>query len=134
MPDAESSRDIMARQMTEGRKVLVPYLAEHFKRKGIKQLDAAEQKRRFAQRALTPEQEAALWAQEMASRGLTELVPGSPQVLEIGLGISKQVYPDRWDMMTGEGRDHASDQAEWAMKMAKECFPEPAETQDGAGR
>lgn len=133
MPDAESSRDIMARTMTDGRKVLVPYLAEHFKRKGIRELDPAEQKRRFVQAAITDDQERQMWIQEMTSRGLAELVPGSPQALDIGLGIAKVKYPDRFDMLAGEGRDHASDQAEWAMKMAKQCYPEAPETgEDGA--
>lgn len=125
MPDPSSSRDILAETMIQGRKVLTPLLSEMLKRKGIQEVDAAEQRRRFWQRALTPEQEAALWQQEMIARGLTELVPGSPEAVQIGLGISKAVYPDRFDMLEGEGRDHASAQAEWAWKMAQEGPPEP---------
>ena len=124
MPEqAGSPRDILARTMADGRKVLVPYLAEMMKRNKISEVDAAEQRRRFWQRALTPEQEQALWVQEMAARGLTELVPGSPEVLDIGLGISKQVYPDRWDMMGGEGRDSLGAQAKWSWTQARKGPP-----------
>lgn len=123
MPEPQSSRDILAEQMIQGRKVLVPHLAQMLKRRGIQEVDATEQRRRFWQRVLTPEQEAQLWQQEMAMRGITELVPGSPEALDIGLGIAKQVYPDRFDMMAGEGRDHESDQADWAWKMASKGPP-----------
>lgn len=124
MANAESPRDILATTMRDGRKVIVPLLAEMLKRRGIEEVDNTEERRRFWQRALTPEQEAALWQQEMTSRGITELVPGSPEALDIGLGISKQVYPDRWDMMAGEGRDQGSAQAVWAAKHARRGPPE----------
>lgn len=120
---AGSPRDILARTMADGRKVLVPYLAEMLKRSDITEVDAAEQRRRFNQRALTPEQEQQLWVQEMAARGIQQLEPGSPQALDIGLAVSKRVYPDRWDMLAGEGRDGLSEQALWAWKMARKAQP-----------
>jgi hypothetical protein len=126
---AGSPRDILAQTMADGRKVLVPHLAEMLKRSDIKEVDSSEQRRRFNQRAMTPEQEQQLWVQEMTSRGLAELTPGSPEALDIGLRISKQVYPDRWDMLAGEGRDGLSDQALWAWKMARTVEP-PAAEQD----
>lgn len=119
-----SPRDILAETMEGGRKVVVPYLAEMLKRTGITEVDSEEERRRFWQRAMTPEQETLLWHEEMVRRGISQLVPGSPEVLEIGLGISKQVYPDRWDMLTGEGRAHQSDQARWAWKLARRGPPE----------
>lgn len=120
---AGSPRDILARTMADGRKVLVPYLAEMLKRSDIKEVDAAEQRRRFNQRALTPEQEQQLWVQEMAARGIQQLEPGSPEAIDIGLAISKRVYPDRWDMLAGEGRDGLSEQAMWAWKQARKAQP-----------
>jgi hypothetical protein len=124
MSDASAPRDILAETMTQGKKVLVPMLAEMLKRKGIETVESKEERRRFWQRAATPEQEALMWQQEMANRGLTELVPGAPQTLDIGLGISKRVYPDRWDMAPGEGRDTESAQAEWAARHARKGPPE----------
>lgn len=117
MPEAKSSRDIMAEVMSGGRQALVPMLAEMLKRDGIDEVDTAEERRRFWQRALTPEQEAQLWQQEIANRGITQMTP--EQATDIGLGISKQVYPDRWDMMPGAGRDTEAKQAMWASKHAK---------------
>jgi hypothetical protein len=120
---AGSPRDILAQTMADGRKVLVPYLATMMKRSDIKEVDASEQRRRFWQRALTPEQEQQLWVQELAARGIPQLVPGSPDAVDIGLKISKQTYPDRWDMLPGEGRDNQSDQAMWAWKQAQKGPP-----------
>jgi predicted transcriptional regulator len=125
MPEQKTPRDVLAETMDGGRKVIVPLLAEMLKRKGIDEVDTAEQRRRFWQRALTVEQEQQLWQQAMIERGLVQLTPGDPVTIDIGLGISKMVYPDRWDMLPGEGRDHASQQAEWAWKMAKAGPPKP---------
>lgn len=126
MPEnPQSSRDILAEVMDQGRKSLVPHIAEMLKRTGIREVDAAETRRRFWQRALTPEQEANLWAQEMLRRGITELVPGSPEAVDIGLGISKAVYPDRWDMSMAEGRTHESEIGEWAWSQAQKGPPTP---------
>lgn len=128
MPEtAGSPRDILAQTMADGRKVLVPHLAEMLKRSDIKEVDTAEQRRRFNQRALTPEQEQQLWVQEMTSRGIAELMPGSPEARDIGLEISKHVYTGRWDMMPGEGRDSLSDQAMWAWNLARTVEPPAAE-------
>ena len=131
MPDADSTRDILAQVMHDGKKTLVPILAEMLKRKKIAEVEPSEERRRFWQRALSPEQEALLWRQEAATRGLTELVPGSPEVADIGLKLSKQVYPDRWDMAGGEGRDTESAQAEWSARHARRGPPTPkAEQQE----
>ena len=122
--DPGSPRDILAQTMTDGRKVLVPHLAGLLKRNKIAEVESSEERLRFWQRALSPEQEQLLWQQEMAARGIQQLVPGSPEVLDIDLGISKQVYPSRWDMLPGEGRDDQSDQAMWAWKHAQKGPPE----------
>ena len=66
-----------------------------------------------------------MWTQAMIARGITQLIPGSPEAIDIGLGIAKAKYPDRFDMMGQEGRDHASQQAMWAMKHAKAGPPAP---------
>lgn len=124
---SSSPRDILAKTMSDGRRVLVPLLAQQLKREGIAEVDASEERRRFWQRALTPEQEQALWLQEMAARGIAELVPGSPEALDIGLGISKQTYPSRWDMLPGDGRDDQGSQAAWAWKHARKGPPEPTQ-------
>jgi hypothetical protein len=126
MPDKPlAPRDILARTMQDGRTVLIPHLAEMLRREGIATVESPEERRRFWQRALTPEQEAQMWLQEAVARGITEFIPGSPEVLDIGLGIAKAVYPDRFDMMGQEGRNHASAQAEWAMRHARRGPPEP---------
>ncbi|HVQ45107.1 MAG TPA: hypothetical protein VMT30_09210 [Candidatus Saccharimonadia bacterium] len=114
MPDAAAPRDIMAETMVQGRKSLVPHLAEMLKRDAIAEVPPDEERRRFWERAKTPAQEAQMWQQEMQQRGLTELTP--ELALDIGLKISQQVYPDRWDMSTGEGRTTQADIANWAMK------------------
>lgn len=124
MPDtAGSPRDVLAEVMAEGRKVLVPHLAEMLKRTQIKEIDTSEERQRFWQRAITPEQEQLLWQEGMARLGTLELTPD--QALDLGLQISKRVYPDRWDMLGGEGRDAQSDQAMWAWKQAKLGPPVP---------
>lgn len=126
MPDKPlAPRDILARVMDDGKKTLTPHLAEMLRRDGIEEVDGGEQRRRFWQRAISPEQEAILWQQAMVQRGITQLLPGSPAALEIGLGISKSVYPDRWDMAPQEGRDHQSQQAEWAWTLARRGAPQP---------
>lgn len=125
MAEVESPRDILARVMDGGRKTVVPLLAEMLRRKGIAEIPSAEERRRYWQRALTVEQEQQLWAEEMARRGIQQLTPGAPETIEMGLGIAKQVFPDRFDMMTGEGRDQASAQAEWAYKHAQRGEPQP---------
>lgn len=122
-----SPRDILAQVMADGRKSLVPHLAEMLKHADIETLDSAEERRRFWQRAVSPEDEQRLWQQEMATRGLTELDPKS--ALEIGLGISQKVYPARWDMAMAEGRDHESDIAQWAWKHAKRGDPSAEQEQ-----
>jgi hypothetical protein len=142
MPDAGSQRDILAEVMAQGRKVLVPHLAEMLKREKIETIGGAEERRRFWQRAMTPEQEQMLWQTEMANRGITELTPDV--ALEIGLGISQKVYPSRWDMATAEGREHESEIAQWAWQHAKKGDPnaaadeqptpaQPAPTNEGEG-
>jgi hypothetical protein len=126
--DESSPRDILAQTMADGRKSVVPYLAEMLKRDKIAEVPPDEERRRFWQRALTPEQETALWQQEMQQRGLMELTP--ELALDIGLKISQQVYPDRWDMMPAEGRDAQSQQAQWAMKHTR-AGPPKAMQQEG---
>ena len=128
MPDASSPRDILAETMAEGRKSVVPYLAELLKRDKIAEVPPDEERRRFWTRVLTPEQEAQLWAQEMQQRGLMELTPET--ALDIGLKIGSQVYPDRFDMMTGEGRNTQAQQAEWAWRHVK-VGPPAAMQQEG---
>lgn len=123
MADTASPRDILARVTADGRKVLVPHLAEMLQREGIETVQSKEERRLFWLRAATPEQEAQMWQDEMLQRGITELAPESPEVLDIGLKISKAVYPARWDMLEGEGRTHASEQAQWAWKHAKKGPP-----------
>lgn len=124
MPDtAGSPRDVLAKVMSEGRKTLVPHLAEMLKRTQIKEIDTSEERQRFWQRAITPEQEQLLWQEGMARLGTLELTPD--QALDLGLQISKRVYPDRWDMLGGEGRDAQSDQAMWAWKQAQKGPPTP---------
>jgi hypothetical protein len=126
MPDKPlAPRDILARTMQDGRTVLIPHLAEMLRREGIATVESPEERRRFWQAAITDEQEQQMWLQEMTARGITELIPGSPEALDIGLGISKVKYPDRWDMTGQEGRNHESQQAEWAMKHARRGPPEP---------
>ena len=100
--------------MADGRKSVVPYLAEMLRREKIAEVPPDEERRRFWQRALTDKQEQQLWQDEMAQRGMTELTP--ELALDIGLKIAQSVFPDRWDMMAGEGRMSQSDQANWAMK------------------
>ena len=117
MAESSSPRDVLAETMAEGRKVLVPYLAEMLKRKSIAEVPPPEERQRFWQRAKTPEQEQQLWADEMNVRGITELTPEF--AVDIGLKIGQQVYPDRFDMMTGEGRTTQADQAQWAWKHAQ---------------
>lgn len=133
MADSMSSRDILARVMRDGRKVLVPHLAEMLQREAIETVESKNERKLFWERAVTPEQEAQMWLGEMAARGITELVPGSPEAADIGLKISKSVYPARWDMMSGEGRQHASEQAMWAWKHAKQGPPEPKADEMGEG-
>ncbi len=127
MPEAAAPRDVLAEVMDGGKKAIVPHLAEMLRRKGIAEVPTAEQKRRFDQPAITDEQEQQMWQQEMIARGIQQLVPGDPATIDIGLKISKAKFPDRWDMMTGEGRDKTSAQAEWAWKMARSTLPKPKE-------
>jgi hypothetical protein len=127
MPDTKplAPRDILARTMKDGRDVLIPHIAEMLRREGIAEVPSDEERRRFWQAALTDEQEQQMWAQAMIARGITQLIPGSPEAIDIGLGIAKAKYPDRFDMMGQEGRDHASQQALWAMRHAKAGPPTP---------
>ena len=127
MPDTKplAPRDILARTMRDGRDVLIPHIAEMLRREGIAEVPSDEERRRFWQAALTDEQEQQMWTQAMIARGITQLIPGSPEAIDIGLGISKAKYPDRWDMLEGEGRNHASQQATWAMKHARKGPPAP---------
>ena len=124
MPDAKAPRDIFAETMSDGRKVLVPYLAEMLKRGKISEVDAKDERRRFWLRAMTEEQEAQLWQQAMLQRGLTPETLTPEQATDIGLGIAKQVYQARFDMMEKEGRDTPSAQATWAWKHAQMGPPE----------
>jgi hypothetical protein len=127
MAAPQSPRDILAEVMDQSRKALVPHLAEMLKRSKIKEVDSSEERTRFWQRALTPEQEQELWRQELVKAGTLDTSALSPQqLLGIGITISQQVYPDRWDMATGEGRDTQSAQAEWAWKQAMKGPPEGA--------
>lgn len=128
MPEAPSSpRDILAETMADGRKVITPYLAEMLKTSRVAEVPTAEERKRFWQRAMNEQQEAELWVTEMQRRGLPPVPPADPvqadeylkQMTDVGLGISKQVYVDRWDMMPQEGRDTQADQARWAWKHAK---------------
>lgn len=133
MPNQPAApRDVLARVMVEGKKTLVPLLGEMLRRKGIEEVDGGEMRRRYWQAALTDEQEQQMWTQEMIARGITQLVPGDPQTLDIGLKISKAKYPDRWDMLGQEGRDQSSAQAEWAWKQAQKGPPAP-KTDEGEG-
>lgn len=125
MPEPKAYRNTLAGLMAGGQKALVPHLAEMLKREGIEELDASDERERFWQSALTDAQEQEMWRQEMAARGITQLVPGSPGVIDIGLKISKSKYPTRWDMAPGEGREHESEQATWAYKQAKKGPPKP---------
>lgn len=131
MAEAPAQRDVLAQVMADGRKTLVPLLAELLRRDGIETVESKEERRLFWQRALTPEQEQALWMQEMATRGVTELTPET--AAQIGLGISKQVYPARWDMLAADGRDHESDQIRWAYKHAQKGPPEAETDSMGMG-
>ncbi len=124
MPEPKSHRNILAELMAGGQKTLVPHLAEMLKRTGIEEVDASGERERFWQPALTDEQEQEAWRQEMAARGITQLVPGSPEVIDIGLKISKVKYPARWDMAPGEGREHESEQAELSYKHARKGQPQ----------
>jgi len=123
--EPKSPRDLLAETMSGGRKVLVPHLAEMLKTNRVKELGSAEERERFWQAAITDAQEAQMWQDEMATRGLTELVPGSPEVVDIGLKVSKAKYPSRWDMMVAEGRDTTPVQAEWAARHARRGPPVP---------
>lgn len=116
MPDAPSPRDLLAETMAGGRKVIVPHLAEMLKTRRVQELGSSEERRRFWQPAITDAEEQQMWRDEMAARGLTALVPGSPAAVDIGLKVSKVKYPDRWDMAPQEGRDTDSAQAEWAAR------------------
>ena len=129
MAEIKSPRDILAEQMDAGRKRLVPLLAEMMKRSAIKEIGSTEERERFWRRALNEEQEQALWAQMMAAKGIIELVPGAPETIAMGMEVSKQVYPDRWDMAPAEGRDHESDQAEWSAKHARRGPPKKMQEQ-----
>lgn len=120
-----SPRDIQARVMEDGKKTLVPHLAALLNREGITEVLPAEERRRFWQRAMTPEQEQEVWVQEMAQAGITQLVPGAPETIELGLRVAATVYPDRFDMLAQEGRDTPSAQAAWAMKHARRGPPTP---------
>lgn len=119
MPQANSPRDILAETMSEGRKVVVPYLAEMLKTERISEVPTAEERRLFWARAKTPEQEAQMWTEALAQRGLAPEMLTPEVALDIGLGIAKEVYPGRWDMMGQEGRTTQADQARWAAKHAK---------------
>ncbi len=100
--------------MAESRKSVVPYIAEMLKRDKIAEVPPDEERRRFWSAALTDEQEAQRWQEEMTRRGLTELTP--ELALDIGLKISQEKFPDRWDMVGGEGRNTQAQQAEWAWR------------------
>lgn len=132
MPEAAASpRDILAETMADGRKSVVPYLAEMLKRDKIAEVPSDEERRRFWQRAVTPEQEQQLWLGEMQARGLTPETMTPEQALDLGLKIGQQVYPDRWDMMSGEGRNTQAQQATWAWKHTKLGPPEQKGAPDG---
>jgi hypothetical protein len=95
MAAPQSPRDILAEVMDQSRKALVPHLAEMLKRSKIKEVDSSEERTRFWQRALTPEQEQELWRQELVKAGTLDTSALSPQqLLGIGITISQQVYPD----------------------------------------
>jgi hypothetical protein len=111
--------------MEQSRTALTPNLAALLKRDKIKELSSAEERERFWRRALSDEQEQALWQQMMLSKGITQLTPGAPETLAMGLEISKQVYPDRHDMAPGEGRTTEAQQAEWAARHARRGPPKP---------
>lgn len=127
MPDPKSQRDLLAELMAGGQKAVVPHLAEMLKRSGIQEIEAPEERDRFWQAALTDEQEQQMWQQEMMARGLTQLIPGAFDTIDIGLKVSKAKYPGRWDMSTGEGRVHESDIAQWAYKQARKGPPVSAQ-------
>jgi hypothetical protein len=110
MPRAtQSTRDILSETFESGRRVLVPQLATLMRRDKITEVEAAEERRRFWQRAITEQEEASLWQQGMTP-----------------YEISKQVYPDRWDMAGAEGRVHESEIAAWSHKHAQKGTPQPS--------
>ena len=125
MPDARSPRDMLAEIMAGARQVMVPHLAEMLRTDRVKNVPPNEERARFWQRALTPEQEQQMWVDEAIARGITAWVPGSAEALDAGLKISKAVFPGRWDMAGQEGRSTEAQQAEWAWKHAKQGAPEP---------
>jgi hypothetical protein len=143
MPDAASQRDIMAETMAQGRKSLIPHLAEMLKRDAIAEVPPDEERRRFWTPVITDEQEAQRWQEEMQQRGLTPEMASDPaqaedylkQMTDIGLKLAREKYPDRFDMMAGEGRDTQAKQADWAWTHLKAGPPKAMQEgeQDGSG-
>ena len=125
MPEVKSPRDILGEVMAGAQKTQTPLLAELLKSDRVTEVDSSEERQRFWQSALTDEQEQQMWADAMAARGLTQLVPGSREVLDIGMAVSKAKYPTRFDMMEQEGRTTEAQQAMWAAEHARKGMPEP---------
>lgn len=133
MPEAKSSRDVLAQVMDEGKKRMIPLLAEMMKRDAIAEVPPDEERRQFWAPAITDEQEQQMWQQEMTTRGVSPEMANDPeqaqkyldQMVDIGLKIASQKYPGRFDMMTGEGRNTQAQQALWAWRHAQAGSPKP---------
>lgn len=124
MPGPRAPRDILAEVMAGAQRVQTPLLAELLRSDRVQAVDSPEERRRFWQAVLTDEEEAQMWRDEMVARGLTRVLPGSPEALDIGMRISKAKYPDRWDMAGQEGRTTEAQQAQWAWKHAQKGAPD----------
>lgn len=116
MPGPMSRRDLLAEVMAGAQKVQTPLLAEQLRTDRVQAVDTSEERRRFWQAAISEQQEQQMWRDEMAARGLTTVLPGSPEAIDIGMRISKAKYPDRFDMMGQEGRNTVAQQAQWAFR------------------
>ena len=125
MPEPRSPRDLLAEVMAGAQRVQTPLLAELLKTDRVQPVDSSEERRRFWQAAITDEQEQQMWRDEMAARGLQVVLPGSPEAIDIGMRIAKVKYPDRFDMMSQEGRNTVAQQAQWLWSHAKKWPPEP---------
>lgn len=123
MPGPKTQRDLLAEVMAGAQRVQTPLLAEQLKSDRVSAVDSSEERRRFWQAAITDEQEQQMWRDEMAARGLTTVLPGSPEAIDIGMAISKSKFPDRWDMAEQEGRNTTAQQATWAWNHAKKGAP-----------
>lgn len=130
MPD-QSQRDVLGQTMADGKRVLVPLLAEMLKSGKQQQIDASEERRRFWTPAITDEEEAALWEEAMMRAGKTPETMTEQDVVRLGLPISRIKYPDRWDMAGQEGRTTDAQQAEWALKHALKGPPKAMTDQEG---